>query len=199
VKNNPAKIGCFSLLTIFGIAIIAIIVLCIWGTTPAAKVEREKNAAASALAVVSEKTEIKRNAILDVSQFGGVSTDKLVKIMGKPSKVYKDKGDDADTYYNFSKSKYWCEFTIEDGKVIKLEMDSPKYYSNKGKDFVFHEDDDEANLKAFGVTEQYQPKITYTGLALNLTDGITDGIADMKFQLIGDNKKTFQILWVNYY
>lgn len=194
MKSN---IGPKILLGIIVIGAISIAGICIYGNTPAGKAEKEKNLAASAAASASEAAEIKRNAVLDVTQFAEIKPDKLVKIMGKPSKTYKDKGDDADTYYDYNNSKYWCEFTITDNAVKKLEIKSQKYYSGKGKDFTFY-DTEKDNLKAFGVVPKYQYTEKNTGLAMNLYDGITDTISAMKFQLIDQDNKTFQVLWVDY-
>jgi hypothetical protein len=198
MKMKRIRPGCLVVLSIFGLTAIVIIGICIWGTTPAAKAVREKNAAASALAIVSEQAEIKRKAVLDVTQFAEIKPDKLIKIMGKPSKVYKEKGDNADTYYDYSNSKYWCEFTVTDNAVKKLEINSQKYYSGKGKDFTFY-DTEEENLKAFGVVPKYQYTEKYTGLAMNLYDGITDAISGMNYQFIDQEKKTFQYLFVTYF
>ena len=189
-------IGAKILIAIPLIAIIIIVGVCIYGNTPAGKTEKEKNLTASAAASASEIANMKKNAVLDVTQFAEVKPDKLIKIMGKPKKTSTESG---NTYYEYDKPNYWCEFTAWDETIKKLQICSPKYETSKGANFPYHENDDAANLKTFGVIEQYQPKITYTGYALILTDGITDTIAEMKFQLISEDKKSFEMLWVNYY
>ena len=191
MKSNT---GAKALLFILVIGVIAIAGIFIYGNTPAGKAEKKKNLAASVAASASEIADMKKNAVLDVTQFAGLTPDKLAKIMGNPDKTEAD-GDVK--YYQYSKSEYWCEFTISGGAVKKLEIDSLNYYSNKGKDFAFYGTEKE-NLAAFGVVPQYQYTENYTGLAMNLTDGITDTISAMKFQLIDQDNKTFQVLWVDY-
>lgn len=189
------KIGCIVGLVIFLGFIGAVIGGICYEMTPERQNEEKRESAASS---ASEATEIKRNAVLNVAQFAEIEPDKLIKIMGKPSKIYKEKGDDDDTYYDYNNSKYWCEFTITGNAVKKLEINSQKYYSGKGKDFTFYNTEEE-NLKAFGVVSKYRYAEKYTGLAMNLYDGITDAISGMNYQFIDKEKKTFQYLFVTYY
>lgn len=188
-------IGAKILIAIPLIVVIIIIGVCIYGNTPAGKTEKAKNLAVSAAESASEISNIKKNAVLDVTQFAEIKPDKLIKIMGKPQKTSTDSG---NTYYEYSRPNYWCEFTAWDGAIKKLQICSPKHENGKGTNFPYHENDDVANLKTFGVVEQYQPNVAYTGYALNLTNGITDTISEMKFQLISEDKKSFEVLWVNY-
>lgn len=188
-------IGAKILVAIPLIAIVSIVGVCIYGNTPAGKAEKAKNLAAATAASASEVANMKKSAVLDVTQFAGIKPDQLIKIMGKPKKTSADSG---NTYYEYNKPNYWCEFTVWDGTIKKLQICSPKHENGKGANFPYHENDDAANLKAFGVIEQYQPSVNYTGYVLNLTNGITDTISEMKFQSISEDKKSFETLWVNY-
>ena len=84
MKSNT---GAKALLFILVIGVIAIAGIFIYGNTPAGKAEKKKNLAASAAASASEIADMKKNAVLDVTQFAGLTPDKLAKIMGNPDKT----------------------------------------------------------------------------------------------------------------
>ena len=133
----------------------------------------------------------KIDEIIESEKFALISEDKLIELMGQPSdiedwKFTTSNGTFPTKTYSYD-SDYHYEFLVIDGKVVRMNCYSLKYWTGKGENIKYINQNDIPLM--FGVSEKVGSS-TNTGYAVRWSN-LTGNIKDVWVIDVDDTSKTF--------
>lgn len=140
------------------------------------------------------------DVLIDVNQFSRIPPEALVEIMGEPESkeeypysIPKTGESIVGELYTYEKGKY--EFILFDDLVVRMRVNSPKYYDVNGKGISFNSEESIFLMLDIPITERVK-KIVDNNSALRYSP-VSDKVAELWIQGIEENTFTSAYITFN--
>lgn len=139
----------------------------------------------------SEKTKKKKKSskkpIINVEEYSLISKKQLQKMMGEPQEKEEWMYNSSIPLTTWSYKSHKFEFIFYEDQLIRLNINSEKYNTLKGKNFPYRSDDEALRLIGLTSDDVSFSKVTDTGLAKRYTE-VNSKIYDVWFYGIRNNE-----------